>query len=243
VVSEALKQRVLQFEPALQPHKLLVVQNAVDPEVFDPRRHSAKRLFDGFTVGFVGRLWPWQGLGLLLRSAGRLELEHGVEAHIVIVGDGPMFESLKSDVARLGLDRRVRLIGRAEASAIPGYIAGFDVGYSGHKECSGGSVFRSPLKIYEYMAMAKPVVLSHGIGLGEVRSGFDGLYRFRSGDELSLKDALLRAYRERERFDELGRSGREEILSQHTWANRARLILDAVEPLVTSRGILTGGVS
>jgi len=72
-------------------------------------------------------------------------------------------------------------------------VCGFDVGYSGHLDLKGMKVYRSPLKLYEYMAMGKPVVASAVEDaralVREQKTG--SCSPWRSG----LKQALVRAYK------------------------------------------------
>jgi glycosyltransferase involved in cell wall biosynthesis len=68
---------------------------------------------DGVTFAFVGRLVRQKRVDWALTA-----LEHVPQASLVIVGDGPDRESLKTAVARAGLGDRVRMTGalpRAEA--------------------------------------------------------------------------------------------------------------------------------
>jgi glycosyltransferase involved in cell wall biosynthesis len=65
-VSETLKQIIVEL--GIDANKIIVVPNGVDTELYNPCRQEAYRRHNGFTIGFVGSLSPWQALHLLLEA-------------------------------------------------------------------------------------------------------------------------------------------------------------------------------
>src|SRR5579859_2449616 len=83
-----------------------VVPNAVDTSVFRPadRRKCRQALgFDGFMVGYVGRLVEEKGLLDLLQALQQCPSA----VRLVIVGDGPLQPELERQVVARGLTGRV----------------------------------------------------------------------------------------------------------------------------------------
>ena len=131
----------------------------MDIEFLDPQLHEPKRLFTGFTIGFVGSLYSWAGLDLLLEAMSELQTA-GYEVSLVVVGDGEMKSTWWQQALDLGLKDRVKFIGRVPWQEVPQYIAGCDLGYSGQIQLQMGKMYLSPMKLYEYMSMGKPVIAS-----------------------------------------------------------------------------------
>jgi glycosyltransferase involved in cell wall biosynthesis len=214
-------------EAQLPGDKVLVVSNGVDPNLFDPCRQNPFRFFEGFTIGYAGSLIAWQGLDLLLKAMHGLEAG-GVQMHLVVIGEGIMRTSWEALARELGLAARVRFLGRIPQAQVPGVIGGCDVGFTGHIPGRHGSVYHSPLKLYEYLAMSKPVVASASEdALAVVREGENG-FLYQPGDLAGLTRALSRAWAARDSLPAMGLGARTEIIAHHTWRNRAEAICRGV---------------
>ncbi|MFM6451803.1 MAG: tetratricopeptide repeat protein, partial [Planktothrix sp.] len=89
-LSEVMKDRLI--NGGVDAHKITVVPNAVDINIFKPRPpdQSLKQklgLNDGFIVSFIGSLNEYEGVDLLIRSVAGL-IENGKNIQLLIVGDG-----------------------------------------------------------------------------------------------------------------------------------------------------------
>lgn len=96
----------------------------------------------------MGNLYSWQGLDDLLEVLHDLQAD-GFDLSLVVVGDGQMRQKWESQARSLGLSNRVEFVGQVSWDEVPDYIAGFDLGYSGHVKLQIGTMYHSPLKIYE----------------------------------------------------------------------------------------------
>ena len=234
VISDLLKELIC-AEAKIAPDKVLVVPNGVHTSVFDPSKHRARREFPGFTVGFVGRLNAWQALDLLLHAVRELRAEQGLDINVTIVGDGVMRNEWSSLASTLGLQDAVRFTGQAKFDEIPSYLAGFDVGYSGQIELKTAGMYLSPLKLYEYLAMAKPVVAAEFADARKlIRNGETG-FLFESGNKEDLKRALKDAWLSRQKLPAMGRVARQEIVAQHSWKARVEQMIEGIQRIVGER--------
>jgi glycosyltransferase involved in cell wall biosynthesis len=218
-ISEALGDRLVS-EMGVPREKIAIVPNGVDVHRFDPSRVNAPRQEREFTVLFVGSLASWQGLDVLLRAMVN------VPVNAIIAGDGPDRASLAGLAQQLGVADRVKFLGRVAPDDVPALIAGADVCYSGH------SAFRSPLKLYEYMAMGRPIVSSAvpdaKVALVEGQSGF----LFAPGDVDDLANALRKAVAARACLDVMGQRARKDAVEHHSWDARVAAICAHVERLI-----------
>lgn len=226
-VSHALRDLLVR-EAGLPSGKVLVVPNGVDADLFAPTSSSAPRTFEGFTVAYTGSLTGWQNLDLLLRAMHELET-YGIPVHLVVIGDGLMREAWEALATALGLAQRVRFLGRVPHAEVPMLVGGSDLGFAGHARSRHGGVYHSPLKIYEYLAMAKPVIASASedarVAVKEGETGFV----YPPGDLAGLTAALRRAWVTRDCLAAMGRRGRAEVLAHHTWLHRGEQIRQGVE--------------
>lgn len=95
-------------------------------------------------------------------------------------------------------------------------------------------MYHSPLKLYEYMAMAKSVVASSFEDAKRAVRPEETGFLFRAGDKKDLKWALRRAYESRDRLPGMGARAREEVVSKHDWLARVRDIISVVEDRLQS---------
>ena len=232
-VSETLRDAVIK-EARIRPDKVVVVPNGVDPNVFDPARHNTRRLFGEIVLGFVGSVLEWQGLAPLLDVLVELRSE-GIEMSLVIVGDGVFLSELRQKTQAVGLSANVRFVGRVPVEDVPAYIGGFDLGYVGHVSLARGGMYHSPLKLYEYMAMSKPVVAAaHDDARRVITDGVTG-YLFEPENPADLKRALRRAYYARKDLPIMGQHARDLILAEHTWVSRVRAMIPQIERILQAR--------
>lgn len=229
-VSEALKEIVLR-EAGISSEKVVVVPNGVDTERFNPEQHKPKRLFAGFTLGFVGRLYPWHGLDLLLEVIRDLR-EEGLDLSLVVVGDGIIRKQWEAQSQKLGISDSVAFIGQVPWLEVPQYIAGFDVGYIGHVQMQVGKMYHSPLKLYEYMAMAKPVIASAFDDAQRVIKEGETGFLFEPGNQEDLKRKITYAYQAKEQLSVMGQRARSLIVAQHSWIARIKAMTVSLEEIL-----------
>lgn len=202
-----------------------VMPNGADPARFDPggahpAAVRARYGFDGhLVVGWTGVLREWHGLELLLDALARVP-----DARLLIVGDGPARATVEARADRLGMIDRVVVTGRVPHERVPDYVAAMDVAVVAHDRTG----VASPMKLLEYMAMAKPVVAPR---LDNVRDVVDddrtGLL-FTPGDVNTLAAALQRLAADPALRARLGRAARESIETARNWRRNAEQVLDLI---------------
>jgi glycosyltransferase involved in cell wall biosynthesis len=88
----------------------------------------------------------------------------------------------------------------------------------------------SPLKLFEYMAMGKPVVTSKVGVIGDYIDGAGLTYK--EGDVNDLASKLLKLLEDEEFSKELGEAGRQKVLKNYNWENQARKILEIYQQIL-----------
>lgn len=226
-VSPTLR-RLLIEQCHIDPNKIMVVPNAVELDRFDLKLNGRKRFFDELTIGFVGGLIGWQALDVLMDAIADLRRE-GISLALAVIGDGVMREAWSQHAKKLGIDDKVRFIGRVPATEIGHYLAQCDLGYAGPKTMAVGAMYHSPIKLYEYMAMAKPVVAAAFDDARGLIEGRDTGFLFAPDDRQGLRDALRRAHNNRDRLNAMGTLARTMIETEHTWPARVQTMLPVLE--------------
>lgn len=195
--------------------KVHVVPNGVRPERFSAHQTPTCPAPEGvFTVGFVGTLKAWHGLAILVEAFGRFH-NRFPQSRLLIVGEGPERERTAEDLLARGLGQAAVFTGAVAAEQVPGLLASMDVAVAPYPALN--RFYFSPLKVYEYMAAAVPVVAS---GIGQLRdliqSGINGIL-VPPGDPAALSQALENLLTDPELRGRLGRAARQTVLAQYTW--------------------------
>jgi glycosyltransferase involved in cell wall biosynthesis len=230
VVSTYLKHHLIEL--GINESKIIVMANAADPEKFmhEDKNSEVREQYgiNGKTViGFTGGFYPWHGLDLLFKAFKIVSRKYE-DTVLFLVGDGPMALPLKGEVENSGLTDKVVFTGTINHNKLPAYISAIDIAVMPHSNEYG-----SPMKIYEYMAMNKPVIAPRFGPLEDgITHGIEGLL-FEPGNSEELVLALERLIRNRFLREEMGRSGREKILSTHNWQNNAVSVINFLEGRTT----------
>lgn len=199
--------------------KCVVMPNGADPDHFIPKpkdqqndlRQTLKIPQDYFIVGFTGILRPWHGLDLLINAVERM-LNNGHKVFLLIVGDGPYRETLEKIAKQANIESSVRITGRISHGEIPDYVALFDAAVSPR-----ATFYASPMKVLEYMALGKPVVVPATPNFFDIiEEGSEGI-SFTEGNAKSLEQAILRLYQSTELRQTIGRRARQKVEQRLNW--------------------------
>ena len=201
--------------------KIQVMPNGVNVERF-AHINQHKTPASTFTIGFVGTLKPWHGLDGLIEAFALLYARYP-QARLLIIGDGPQAEQVRTRVSELGIEQVVEMTGSVKPADIPGYCARMDVGLAPYP--ADIDFYFSPLKIYEYMAAGLPVIASNlGQISGLIEHKKSGLL-YEAGDIGYLVKTLEQLINDPAYASKLGRQGRQIAVKSHSWDSRIEQIL------------------
>jgi len=227
VVSPYLKRQI--EESGIEGERVLVLPNAVDeesyreiPEGVRPAELAAVP-DDVPLIVFVGWLVPWHGLDRLIRVVCELRGE-GVDTSLLVVGDGSLRGELSELVSELGMGDRVFFSGAVSHERTRSITACADI-------CvvPQSNEYRSPIKLFEYMAAGRAVVAPDTEPIRMVvRDGENGVL-FESDSAESLAGSLRRLATSKGWRDRLGEAARCDVLEHHTWRANAERILGRLE--------------
>jgi glycosyltransferase involved in cell wall biosynthesis len=144
-------------------------------------------------------------------------------AVLVLAGDGPMRAQLERRAAELGVGEHVLFLGWLPFERIPSVIAACDIGLVPHA-AHPHTEATSPHKLFQYMLMSKPVVVSSCRPLQRVVEGTGAGVVFRAGDAADLAAAVL-SLRDERRRHELGAAGHAAVLERYNWSRSGEELL------------------
>ena len=115
-------------------------------------------------VLFVGRLHPVKGLEILLEAASILKKEKRLGFVIVLIGEGPLLQSLSNSAKALGISESVIFIGPQPQTIVAQWM------HAANLLCLPSHMEGLPNVILEALAQSLPVVASNVGGIPEVIS-------------------------------------------------------------------------
>jgi len=145
--------------------RIEVVHVGIELSRYDP---SQARVTGGRPkILTIAALKPYKGLDYLVRAARILAAE-GVEFDVDIIGAGPLKSHLEREIARCGVEDRVRLLGALPQERVAEAIAGCELFVLPSIIASDGQMEGIPVALMEAMAAEKAVVATAISGVPEL---------------------------------------------------------------------------
>lgn len=200
------------------------IGNAVDTGFFHPNTPAAKLPGvpnDAFVVGFTGSLKMWHGVDTLLEAFRQFRANEP-RAHLLILGDGPKRSWIEGFVAGAGLADAVTMMGWVDHQELPPLIARMDVATAPYPKSEAH--YFSPLKLYEYLAMGRPVLASDIGQISEILSNSDAAILLPPGDAKALARAMEHLSKTPLRLRSMSGHAAKEG-ARHDWKGNAEAVL------------------
>jgi glycosyltransferase involved in cell wall biosynthesis len=214
-----------------RPDEVAVIPDAFDDQQIAPGDRAAARRRLGLPesaplLAYSGMTFAYRRLDLLLTAFARLRSRHP-DARLALIGGRPAeIGQLRTQAAGLSLEDALLWAGQLPQHEVAPYLHAADALVIPDTITD---ITASPLKLFEYMAAGRAVVLPDLPALAEVLPPTIGYY-FRRGDGDSLAQALAAALADPRRA-EREQAGLTAV-AQYTYAARARRILALAEAVV-----------
>ena len=193
--SEYLKKLVIGW--GVPEDKIKVIYNAYTEQnnkfqAFVPSsgRGVSNFKFQGDVIISVGRLVPWKGFGALIEIMQDL-LKENPNFKLLIVGEGPQKENLKSQISNLKLNEKVILLGKVSHAELEAYLKMakmfvLNTAYEGLSH-----------QLLEALAAELPVVTTNVCGNPEVITDGENGILVDFNDKAALKEVILRVWKDK----------------------------------------------
>ncbi len=199
----------------LPDHNSEVWTSGVDLSVFraEPRLFSENSL----RLIYHGSLVENRGLENALRALG---LVKGRRVEMVFLGAGNGLGQLKKLASTLGLADRVIFYPSVVNEEVPGYIREADLGILPFPDWPGWNT-SSPLKLFEYLACGRPVIVTRIPAHTNPLGGRAFAFWAEDSTPQAIARAIAEAEDHRDEFDRLGRMARQFVGENYTWEKQA----------------------
>ncbi|MFA5905016.1 MAG: glycosyltransferase family 4 protein [Desulfobacula sp.] len=224
VISEKLKQDIIEQYRCPQ-NKITVWTTGVDPEHFNPDcvgdMRQSLNISERFVIMYHGIFSPFRGLQEAIKAIALLKDKYP-DILLVLLGKGEAQKEYEKLIDDLHLHNHARLLPPVQFKDVPRFINSADCGILPFPDLEWWNT-SSPLKLNEYLAMGKPVVLTEiAAHKAVVKNEPFGFY---SPDHNSqnIAKTIEAIYTSKER-NSLKKSARKYAIENLTWASQAKKI-------------------
>ena len=171
----------------VRKEKFIIVPVGTREDIFFPRPPNVKK-DDVFIVSFHGTYIPLHGIEYIIKSAKLLEKEKSIRFRLL--GTGQTFSEMKSFVEKNKLSNVDLVEKRVPYRDLPEYISAADVclGIFGNTKKAFMVV---PNKVYECLAMGKPVITADTPAVREFFKDDESIMLIDANDPFSLANAII----------------------------------------------------
>lgn len=226
-VSDTLKKDILKLFPQIDPEQIFVAHDgadlienisSLDGEV------TLRGRKDALNVGYAGSLTPGKGIELINRIA---KLRPDYDFHIV--------GGSKKQIQRLETKERLHNVffyGHCEHADVPAYLRAFDICVAPYqhraliKTGHNTSRWISPMKIFEYMAVQKPMICSKLHVIEEILMHERDALLLPASNEEKWAEAVDFLAESPEYAEKLTQNAFERLKDHYTWDRRVDAIFD-----------------
>jgi glycosyltransferase involved in cell wall biosynthesis len=151
---------------------------------------------------------------------------------LLIVGDGPARDALEKRAMTLNVTNRLTITGVVGRDDVAAHVAAFDIALQ-----PAVVDYASPLKLFEYMALGRPVVAPAQPNIMEILTDGENALLFDPRDPRGLGSAVERLSRDPGLRQRIGDAARRTIQSRRlTWADNAIRVTGLFAGLMEERG-------
>jgi glycosyltransferase involved in cell wall biosynthesis len=233
VVSDVQRRELIEW--GVEADRVIFNPNGVDTEQFHPdcggdgvRRRLG--ITGKTTVGFVGTFGPWHGAPLLAKAA--LLVGERNLCHFLFIGDGDQRNATEQIIESSAGKVSATFTGRIRRERVAAYLDACDILVSPHAPATDGSeFFGSPTKLFEYMAMARPVIASQLGQIADVITNGENGLLVEPGNVAELAEAIARLAADEKLRARLGTAARQTVIDHYTWRHNAARVFSGFKRL------------
>lgn len=233
VVSLLPNAKEYMISQGLRAEKFLCIPNGIDSKLLNTRKEvpdSITRQFDRskFIIGYAGALGIANDLYALIDAAELLKDRENIE--FVLLGGGSEETKLRDYADEKELDNII-FPGSVDRGEVHGVLEYFDVCYLGLQKSTLFQYGVSPTKLYDYMAVAKPILYAIDSGNHPVKDANCGI-EINTGNPKDIADAILKFYKmDAEKRSQLGINGYNILVDNFTFDKLTEKIIKKLETL------------
>jgi len=220
-------------ERGTKPEKIGIVMNSPDEKIFPYRAATSYPVNRSsgrpFVIMYHGSLVERNGLDLAVDALARVR-QAIPNAELKVCGKKtPFLDEVMEKARAAGVDGAIRYLGPKKLEELVGEIESCDVGVIPNQRNAFTDI-NTPTRIFEYLALGKPVIAPRTPGILDYFDR-DALLYFDSGDADGLAAAIKQAHADSQAAMDLAERGQKVYLA-HTWQEERSTLVNLVSGLL-----------
>ena len=235
-------QKVLKCD--VPENRLVKVTASANTELFNPNINpmiirKKYRLWGKKVIGYAGNFEKWHGVLDLVHATDYILQK---DSNIVFLFVGNATSEVIRIIHNTGKCDSFILPGPVDYFRVPKYLAAADILVAPYNPAGANHTQKygyiySPIKIFEYMAMGKPIITSDLPTIKTViRDGIDGIL-IPPGKPHKLAKAILLLLQNEKLKTNLGRNARTKVLQFYSWDRLASIFLKIIKSTLAQNGV------
>jgi glycosyltransferase involved in cell wall biosynthesis len=219
----------------LDEQRIQFIPNAINPNSVSAALHSDQSLSERLNihpsetvVGFIGSILEYHGVDLLL-EAFHLVQKEVQNVRLLVVGDGALLTTLRSRTEELGIANKVQFTDRVPHNEVYDYMNVMDICVN-----PAHSWYGSPIKTFEYGAMAKPIIAPDTANMRDVLEHNKTAWLAKTDVE-SLAKAIRQLCLHKKEGSLMGEAFKEQVMTQHTWISNAKRVEKFAQQIIENK--------
>lgn len=213
---------------------ITVVMNVEDLEEFYNLKIDENLIIkykNNFIISYIGNFGPHRGIDIAI-SAMHEVLEDIPNAKLLLVGKGPKEYKKRLDklCKELKIRNNVEFTDWVDFSLVPSYIALSNICLVPHN-ASGHTNTTVPHKLFQYMVMKKPVIVTDCKPLKRIVEECNCGMIFPSGDYSEMAKIVVKLFKNSELAKKFGENGRKAVEEKYNWGNEEKKLCKLYEKL------------
>ena len=202
--------------------KIYIIRQPCDLSLFDPTKHNGRLIKQNYylekhrpIITYIGKIESFRrGLEVLVRSMKIINKKYS-DAVLVIVGNTNSSIELKNLARKIGiLDSSIIFIGWVSSNLVPEFIAASDILVAPFLDTPDINI-AAPHKIYEYMAMEKPIVITATSEFKHMLN--NSAFFVKPGDVKDLAQTIIQAYEDTNLAQIYAQKARALLVEKYSW--------------------------
>jgi len=212
-----------------QHKKTSIWSSGFNNKLFDPKKYRKIKTNNNFEIFYHGGLSLSRGIGNLIYAIKILK-DKNYPISLCLIGNIVDKEKIKYLIHKNSLTDICKLHAPVAYEKIPQMIKNCDLPIVPLPNFIGWMV-SSPIKLFEYMAMGKSIVLTDIEAHRDVVNNSKFAFFAKSSNPEDIAEAIEAAYIRRSELDILGKEARKIALKNYTWKKQANRLLRFIENL------------
>lgn len=227
VVCPEASQRIVN-NYGISGNRVAVVSNTEDENTFVVRRamgEVVEKYERSWVACYVGGIGPHRGIDTAIRAAPMVGREIPNFRLLVVGARGQDQQVILALAEEVAARQYVDVVGWVPAADVPSYIKASTVCLVPHNDFEHTNT-TVPHKLFQYMIMGKPVVVSSCAPLKRIVEETQAGLVFRANDSVDLARRLVQLHSDSAAAAEYGQNGRRAALGPYSWKHDARRLVD-----------------